>query len=79
MMVTVLLLGRRGLPGARISQPARRAPDAGGRRLFVRCRGLAQRDPRDRLAAEWIVVEQGEAEKDDQKQAEQHGQRLHGR
>ena len=48
-------------------------------RLFVRGRGLAQRDTRDRLAAQRIVVEQGDAEEGDQKQAEQHRERLHGR
>ena len=75
-----LLLGRCGLLGGgscsrlgmRRMLPPRRAfrPAAGG---------LAQRDARDRLAAERIVVEHGDAEEGDQKQAEQHRQRLDGR
>ena len=40
---------------------------------------LAQHDPSLGLAAEGIVVEQGKPGKADQKQAEQHGERLHSR
>ena len=57
--------------------PVRRRPRA-SRRLSRR-RRLRMRDVYDRLAAERIVVEDGEAREGHQKQAEQHRQRLHCR
>ena len=78
MMVTVFWLGRRGLLGGGFGAGL---GGAGGRHggffaLVGRRRGRTQRDARDRLAAQWIVAEDGEARKDSQKQAQQDGKCL---
>ena len=75
MMVTVFCSPGCGLLGRGLVAGS----DAPGRRgsLFVRCRACCRsRDASDRLAAERVVVEQGEADEGDQKQAEQHRKRL---
>ena len=77
MMVTVFWLGRRGLLGGGFgagfggagSAVADFSPALGAA-------GWTKRDARDRLAAQRIVVEDGKAGEDDQKQAQQHGKCL---
>ena len=77
MMVTVFCSAGAACLGADFA-PGSAAPEARrGGFLGQPARRLAQRDARDRLAAERIVGEDGEAGKGDQEQAEQHGQRLH--
>src|SRR6476646_10132271 len=70
-----LLVGRGGLLGwgfcNRLGSVWRR-----GGNFLSRGRGLTQGDMRDRLAAERIVVEDGNTHKGDQKQAQQHRKRL---
>ena len=62
MMVTVLLLARAAACLGAVSLPARHAARGGAAAGFSSLRaGLAQRDTGDRLAAERIVVEKGEA------------------
>src|ERR1700738_1024508 len=70
-----LLFARRYLLGRGFCSVVGRA----GRRhrgFFVRRRRLADGDTDSWFAAQWIVVEQGKADKGNQEQAKQHGKRL---
>ena len=73
-----LLLGGRGLPGCGFGAGLGGAGSGhGGFLALVRgAAGRAKRDARDRLAAQRIVAEDGEAGEDSQKQAQQNGKCL---